>query len=173
MNDLTYLIVLRLIHISCAVFWAGSTIYLASFIGPAVKASGPEGGRFMQQLAKTNKLPLVMTLAATLTVVAGLLLFWELSNGFQSEWMKTKHGMVLSIGGGLAIIAYLEGLFVTRPTVEKINKLGKAIAIAGGSPNEEQMQQLAKLRKKIFSANNFVATLLAITVIAMSLVRYI
>lgn len=173
MHNLTYLIILRLIHITCGIFWAGATIYLASFVSPAVKAIGPEGNKFMQQLAKTNKLPLVMTLAATLTVVAGLLLFWELSDGFQSEWMKTKHGMVLSIGGGLAIIAYLEGLFVTRPTVEKINKIGKAIALAGGQSTEEQMQQLMKLRKKIFSANNLVAFLLALTVIAMSLIKYI
>lgn len=173
MHNLSYLIVLRLIHITCAIFWAGATIYLASFVGPAVKASGPEGTKFMQQLAKTNKLPLVMTLAATLAVVAGLLLFWELSDGFQSAWIKTNHGMVLSIGGGLAIIAYLEGLFVTRPTVDKINKLGKAIAMAGAPPSEEQAQQLMKLRKKIFAANIFVAALLTITVIAMSLVRYI
>ena len=167
-----YLIIFRLIHISCGVFWAGATIYLAVFIAPAVQASGPEGTKFMQQLAKTNKLPLVMTLAATLNVIFGLLLLWKLSDGFQSAWMGSEHGIILSIGGSIAIIAYLEGLLVTRPTVEKINKLGQAIAKAGGPPSPEQVQQLMAYRKKIFAANNFVATLLAITVILMSVVRY-
>lgn len=172
MDNLTYLIILRLLHICFGVFWAGAAIYLACFIAPAVKAAGPEGTRFMQQLARTNKLPVVMTIAATLTVLSGVLLLWKLSGGFQSAWMSSRHGMILNIGGGLAIIAYFEGLFVTRPTVEKINKLGQNIAAAGNPPTAEQMQQLMQLRKKIFAANNFVAVLLAITVIAMSLVRY-
>ena len=166
------LIVLRLLHIATGVFWAGATIYLACFIAPAVKAAGPEGTRFMQQLAKTNKLPVVMTIAATINVVCGILLLWKLSDGFQSAWMSSEHGMLLSIGGGLAIIAYLEGLFVTRTTVMKINKLGQEIAKSGGPPTPEQAQQLMAYRKKIFAANNFVAVLLALTVIIMSVVRY-
>ena len=166
------LIILRLLHICTGVFWAGATIYLALFIAPAVQASGQEGTKFMQVLTKTRKLPIVMTIAATLNVICGIWLLWKLSDGFQSAYMSSEHGIILSIGGTLALIAYLEGLFVTRPTVMKVAKLGGAIAKAGGPPTPEQMQQLMAYRKKIFSANNFVATLLAITVILMSVVRY-
>ena len=174
MSQQTYTIVLLMFHICTGVFWAGATIYLAAFVAPAVKASGAEGTKFMQQLSRTNNLPLWMTLAATLNVLCGVLLLWKLSDGFQNhEWMSSKRGMTLSIGGGLAIIAYLEGLFITRPTVMKVAKLGKAIAAAGGPPSAEQMQQMMAYRKKIFSANNFVATLLAAAVIAMSLAKYI
>jgi uncharacterized membrane protein len=173
MTDQTYLIILRLLHICTGVFWAGAVIYLAAFVTPAVKALGPEGGKFMQQLAKTNKLPVVMTIAATLNVLCGILLFWNLSDGFQGAWMSSLHGMILSIGGGLAIIAYLEGLLVTRPTIAKINQLGESIAKAGGPPTAEQAQQLNAYRGKIFKANNFVAFLLAITVIFMSIAKYL
>lgn len=171
MDQLTYLIILRLLHIVCGVFWAGATVYLAAFITPAVKALGPEGGKFMQQLAKTNKLPMVMTIAATVNVLAGILMLWKLSDGFQYEWMITKHGLVLNTGALLAIIAYLEGLLVTRPTILKINILGEQIA--GGPPTAEQMQLLNGYRQKIFTANNLVAVLLALTVVAMSLIRYL
>lgn len=173
MSDQTYLIILHLLHICTGVFWAGATIYLAAFIVPAVRAMGPDGSKFMQQLAKTNKLTLVMSLAASLNVLCGILVLWKLSSGFQGAWMSSRHGMILSIGGGLAIIAYLEGLLVTRPTVEKLNMLGKNIAVAGSPPSAEQIQQLGAYRTKIFKATNFVAFMLAITVILMSIAKYL
>src|SRR4051812_47892482 len=112
-----YLIILRIIHIVCAILWAGGVIYLAMFIVPAVKALGPDGGKFMQQLSRTNNMPLIMTLTATFTVVGGILLIERLSGGFTPEWFGTPHGIVLSTGATFAIIAYLIGLFVNRPTV--------------------------------------------------------
>jgi hypothetical protein len=167
-----YLTILRLLHISLGVFWAGATIYLAAFVAPAVQASGPEGSKFMQNLARTNKLPLVMMIAATLNVLTGILLLWELSAGFQPSYMGSAHGIILSFGGTLAIIAYIIGLSVTRPTVDKVAKLGMTIAQSGGVPNAEQKQLLDGFRKKIFSANKMVAILLAFAVVAMSIVRY-
>jgi uncharacterized membrane protein len=167
-----YLIILRLLHIGSGVFWAGAVIYLAAFISPAVKALGPDGGKFMQQLARTNRLPLVMTLIPIINVVSGVLLLWKLSDGFQNGLMATEHGMILSMGGGLAIIAFFIGLFVNRPTVVRISHLGQTMAKQGSPPSAEQMQQLMALRKKLFTATNIVAVLLALTVIAMSIVRY-
>ena len=81
-----YLIFLRFLHIVSAVFWAGSIMYLAWFIIPAVKALGPDGGKFMQQLARTNKLPIVMLITGTLTNLGGILLIERLSGGFQGYW---------------------------------------------------------------------------------------
>jgi hypothetical protein len=173
MSDLTYLIILRLIHITCGIFWAGATIYVALFIQPAVKATGPEGSKFVQQLAKTNKLPIVMMLVALLTVISGVLMIWKLSGGLQSEWMASKHGIVLSTGGAFAIIAFLIGFTVNRPTVAKIAATGKLIAAQGAPPSAEQLKQLNSLKNRLFTATNIVASLLAITVIAMSIVRYL
>lgn len=171
MGSLTYLIILRLLHISCGVFWGGAAIYLSAFVGPAVKALGPDGGKFMQQLARTNKLPLVMTAASTITIVAGILLIWELSGGLQYEWLVSTHGMILTIGAVLAIIAYFEGLLITRPTVLKINQLGQQIG--SDKPSAEQIQQLGFYRNRIFAANKHAAVLIALAVIAMSISRYL
>jgi len=167
-----YLIFLRLIHIVCAIVWGGGVIYLALFIVPAVKALGPDGGKFMQQLSRTNRMPLIMTLAGTLTVLGGILLIERLSGGFSAAWFGTPHGIVISTGGSLAIIAYLIGMFVNRPTVERIAAIGKAAADKGGPPSPEQMQELQKLRTRLFSAVNYTAWLVLGAAISMSIARY-
>ena len=92
-----YLIFLRFIHIVSAIFWAGSIMYLAWFVGPAVRALGPDGGKFMQQLTRTNKMPTAMAIAGLLTNIGGILLIERLSGGFQSYWFCTPHGIIISI----------------------------------------------------------------------------
>lgn len=169
---MAYLIILRLVHIVCAVFWTGSVLYLTGFVFPAVKALGPDGGKFMQQLSRTNKLPLVMNLAASLSILAGILLMERISGGFQSVWFGSPHGIVISIGGTLALIAYILGFAISRPTIMKIGTLGQKIAAAGGPPSAEQAQKLLKLRNKLIGATNMVAVLLLGALIAMSIVRY-
>ena len=167
---MAYLIILRLIHIACGTFWAGVSIYLATFILPASKGAGPAGGRFMQQLSQTNKLPLVMFLIPTLSVLSGILLIWKLSNGLQTSWVESDHGMILIVGGSLAIIAYLTGFIMSRPAIMGISSIGKEMA--GNPPNEAQAAELARLRKKLTTGTNIVAILLTGAVIAMSIVRY-
>jgi uncharacterized membrane protein len=171
-TPMEYLIILRFIHIVSAVFWAGSVMYLALFIVPAVRALGPDGGKFMQQLSQTNKMPLIMTVSATLTVVGGILLIERLSGGFNAAWFGTPHGIIISLGGTLALAAYLVGMFVNRPTVERIATIGKTAAAAGGPPSPDQVMELQKLRQRLFAAVNITAWLVLAATIAMSVVRY-
>ena len=165
------MIVLRLVHIFAGVFWAGATFYLAVFILPAAKAI-PEGGKFMQQLTNTNKLPAVMLWAGTLNVLAGLLLVWRMSGGFGYVWFASATGMTLSTGGIFAITAYIIGVTVNFPAINKMSRIGKEIASAGGPPTPEKMQQLMALRNKLTSATHAVAWLLCVTVICMAIGRY-
>ena len=167
-----YLIILRLLHIVSAVFWAGSIMYLAWFIIPTIKALGPDGGKFMQQLSQTNKLPLVMSIAGTLTVVGGILLIERLSGGFEMQWFGTPHGIVISIGGTLALIAWVMGLSINKPAVDKMAAIGKAAAASGAPPSPEQQEVLQKLRAKVFKTTNVMAGLIFIAAICMSIVRY-
>lgn len=167
-----YLIFLRLIHIVSAVFWAGAIMYFAWFIIPAAKALGPDGAKFMQQLSSTNKLPVIMFTAGTLTIVGGILLIERLSIGFQLNWFGTSHGIVISIGGALALIAYVIGLSVNLPTLKRMGAIGKVIAASDAPPNPEQMQELQRLRIKLFAATNIMAILLLGATISMSIARY-
>jgi hypothetical protein len=87
--------------------------------------------------------------------------------------MGTRHGIILSTGASLAIIAFLIGVTVNKPAVGKIAAISRAIATQGSPPTAEQMQQLGKLRERLFMATNIVAVLLAATVVFMSIVRYL
>lgn len=167
-----YLTLLRFIHIVSAIFWGGSIMYLAWFVIPAVKALGPDGGKFMQQLARTNKLPIAMLITGTLTVFGGILLIERLSGGFHSDWFASTHGIIISTGGAFALIAYITGLTVNLPVTKRMNAIGAAVAASGGPPSAEQQQELQKLRNKLFKATNMMAGLIFLAAVAMSIVRY-
>ena len=169
---MSYLVILRLVHILCAVFWAGTLMYLAGFIVPTVKKLGPDGGKFMQQLARTNRLPLVMNLAASLTILAGILLMERVSGGFQSEWFSTQYGMIISLGAGFSIIAYIIGIMVNMPAAIRMGAIGKQVAASGAPPTPEQQQTLQRLRKNLFTATNYIALLLVLATACMAVAQY-
>ena len=83
-----YLILLRLIHIGSGVFWAGTAIMMAAFLEPTVRAAGPEGGRFTQQLTGQSRFSLFMSLSALLNALSRLLLYWPLSEHLRGSSHK-------------------------------------------------------------------------------------
>jgi uncharacterized membrane protein len=161
-------LILRLLHIFSGVFWAGAVIYMASFVIPASNAAGPAGGQFMQKLM-SRKVPLWMMAASVINVLAGFRLMWILS-GWRQEWFTSPNGMSLTIGGAAAIIAIIYGMSVLRPASARMAKLAQAIG--GGTPTAEQTAEVTRLRSKLGSGNTFVAILLSIAVIFMSIAKY-
>lgn len=162
---------LRLLHIGTGIFWAGSVIYLAAFITPAVNALGADGGKFMQQLSRTNKLPLWMAILSTLNVLSGFRLIMIRSGNFQADWFMTYEGGCYTLGGVLAFGAYMIGMMVSKPAVDRMAKIGEAVAKAGGSPTPEQSQEIAALRAKLAKGVRLVAWHLAATVVLMAIAR--
>jgi hypothetical protein len=172
MSDQTYIIILRLLHIGFGVFWAGSVIFFALFIMPSLKAAGPDGAKFMQALGKSGY-PIAAMIAALITIISGFLLIWKLSHGFEPMWFKSWYARILTTGAAIAIIAFIIGFFINRPSAARINKIGEAIAKQGAGPTPEQMNEMMLLRKKIFKATNYIALLLALTIVSMSIFRYV
>lgn len=171
--DQWLVVIFRFLHIGAGVFWAGSIIYLAVFILPAVKAAGPEGGKFMQVLSATRSLPNVMNVLALTTIFSGLILMWHLSNGFDSYWMGSRFGIAVSTGMTTTIIGYLLGISINLPTIKKMAAMGKAIAASGAPPTPEQMEQIGAMRAKVGKVTVAIAHLLGITVIMMATARYL
>ena len=167
-----YLILLRLIHIVCTVIWTGGMIYLAAFVIPAAKASGPDGAKFIQQLYGTNKLPVIMNGAAILSIASGIILMQKLLGGLQPVFNST-HGLIIFIGALLALAGFIVGLSVNLPNARRMNTIGKMLAASGTPPNEVQLEELQRLRSKSFAATNVIAILLLASLILMSIVKYL
>lgn len=168
-----YLTLLRFLHIGPGVFWAGGVFYMAFFVMPAIRKLGPEGGKFMQQLARTNSMPNFMTTLGLITLTAGLLLLWEVSGHFSGEWLLSLHGITLLFGAAAGITALTLGFVINKPAAERIGQLGAEIAKAGGPPTPAQTQELGMLRNRVSFGTNMIATFIGLAVAAMAIVRYL
>lgn len=162
-----YLLILRIIHILSGVFWAGSTLVFATYIEPSIRASGPEGGKVMQRLAAAGYSK-AMAVAGSLTVLAGLLLYWTASGHLRLAWVTSGQGLALSLGGLSAIIALVIGYFVQFRAIARMQAIGASVAAAGGPPSPEQGAEIASLRERLRNAGVWNAGLLAFTVLAMA-----
>ena len=74
MDDRMIMVVLRLIHIVGGVLWVGAVALMTSFVVPAVRSAGAQGGRVMQELMQRRRLPFYMNVVAGLTMLSGLVL---------------------------------------------------------------------------------------------------
>jgi uncharacterized membrane protein len=163
-----YLTVLRIIHIFAAVTWVGGGIFLMSVLTPTVRDAGPDGGRFMLQLAKYGRWGRVLTMSAILTVLAGLLLFWPTSSGLNQAWLKSPNGITLTIGSIVGILALGHGAFVTSPITGKMGVVAKQILDQKGPPPADLMKQAQELGVKLGQHTTISVALGAIALLFMA-----
>lgn len=167
-----YLVFLRLVHIIGGVAWAGGAFMLAVFIEPTVRASGPEGGRFMQGLLQKKLLAYLLSTGG-LAVLSGLLLLEQVSGTFNVDYLSSSTGVSFVVGGLFGLVAFLIAMFMGRPAIKKMSALGAAVAQGGGAPNSEQMSEMGVLQGKVRLAARLVAGLLIVALIGMSAARYL
>ncbi len=167
---MTIKIILRLVHILAGTFWAGATLMYVSSVQPAIRSSGPEGGRFMQRLVGSTKYPMLMNLTSTLTVLVGLILLW-MDASFDTSWLLSREGIFFWIGGLAGLIAFLTGFFVMRPSAQKLGELGKQIQSAGGQPTPEQGSEMQAIQKRMHTAEISNTILIIIALLTMATAR--
>lgn len=168
----TEILVLRLLHIFTGVFWAGGVFYLAFFIFPAVNAMGAEGGKFMQQLARTKKMPTIMSIMGLVSVLSGLRLMQIMSANFQAAWFQSNFGIAITIGSVASIAALIIGIGLNRPRANRMAKISAAVAASGAPPSPEQMQEIGKLKSQLEKGVNIMAWHLLVAVVLMATARY-
>jgi len=166
------LIIARILHVGAGVFWAGSIIFMARFLFPAITDAGPAGGQVMQAMAKRG-LMAAMPAAAIITILAGIYLFYRVSAGFDSIYMGSGPGITYSIGGLMAIIALIIGGTTVRASMEKVLKLGETLPSTPESNRAAVMAEMNALRQKGINATRLVSVLLMITVFCMAIGRYV
>lgn len=173
MNGMSVFLLARFIHVVAGVTWAGALIFIPWFLLPAVRATGPAGGTFMQQIVRVQKLPVYLVSLMALTVLSGLSLYWLDIVAFGPAWMHTGPGRTFSLGGALAILTALLGLFVNMPTAGKMAALSASIQASGASPSTAQAAELARLQNRLNRAGQAAAVLTLLAVTCMGVARYV
>jgi uncharacterized membrane protein len=166
------LILLRIVHIFAGGLWIGAAISYLFFIKPSVKAIGPAGPQFMQNLAERRKYPVFMISTSLLTVLAGGILYWFSSGGFNAAWIDSGPGIGFTIGSLAALVAFLVGNFGIGPTAAQMGALGQQIGASGGGPSPEQISALQALEKKLSNAERIDFVMLVIAMLTMATARY-
>jgi hypothetical protein len=166
------IVVLRFLHIFFGVFWAGAVFTTARYILPTVVVSGPEGQRFMLRLALERGLTRAMIVAGTITVLAGLMLMWHDSAGFQRSWMGSGMGVMLSVGALAAVGALATGIR-SAMLAAKLGRLAAAMQAKGGPPTPEQQTEAQGLGARLAAGARAVAIQLVIAVLCMAVARYV
>lgn len=173
MSESLIMIGLRVIHIVCGVFWAGTAIAVAWFLLPAQRAVGQPGSVFMQQLMFGQRLRNFLAGAMALTILSGLTMYARLAMVTHGAWASSRTGIVLGIGAVAAIIAGGIGGGVIGRLGQKMMELGKKIQASGAPPTDAQKAEMAALQGKIQNGFRTVAVLLLITIVAMASARYL
>jgi hypothetical protein len=166
------LLVMRVVHVLCGVFWAGALIFMALFLTPAIRDAGPDGANVALGLQRRRLLD-IMPLVAVVTILSGLWLLWRVSGGFQPAFFHTGTGTVISVGAAAALIALAIGLGVMRPAMTGAFRIAQAAAAAPPPERETQLAIVQRLRQRAAAAGRAVAGLLTIAVMAMALARYL
>ncbi len=167
------MIFLRLVHIILGVFWAGTLFFVVLFLGPSVRAVGPDGARVMQALQRRQFMN-VMPVVAALTILSGLILYWRLSGGLAAGWVTSPFGLSLTVGGVASILAFAIGVFGMRAATLRASRLGAALASTPqGEERETSQAEIQRLRLRAATSARWVAGLLVIAVATMAVARYL
>lgn len=165
------MIVLRVIHIFSGVFWVGASFFNLGFLQPTVRATGSEGQKVMQHLSGHTRFTLTAYTAATLTLLSGWTMYWNLF-GFRLSILSTASGLVLTAGAVAGTIAWLIAIILVRGAMGQMQTLGGAIQAQGGAPTAEQASQLQAIGGRLTSMGQWAAIFMVIALLGMSTAQY-
>lgn len=166
------MLALRVLHVVLGVFWAGTLIFTAFFLLPSIREAGPDGAKVTAGLMRRRFLT-VIPIVALITILSGFWLYSKVSVGFQPEYMRSRPGMAIGVGGLTAILAFLLGVSIVRPSMLKAVALSQAAAAGPAAERDARMAEAQALRIRAGKAGTAVALLLIVTTVAMAVARYL
>lgn len=167
------IIALRLVHIVLGSVWVGIVVFNTIFLGPAVQELGADGGKVMGVLVRRGMMTF-LPIVALGTILSGVWLLWKVSLGFNEHYFHTASGHAFSGGGAMAILAYLIGITVMRPSMLRAGALAQRMAqVTDETERSARQQQVQALRSRARTSGVVVATLLVLSTAAMAVGRYL
>ena len=169
---ITYLIILRLVHVIASVCWAGGGFIFFLFIEPTAKALAPSGMQFVEYMVTKRHFSVFMVITSTLTLLSGALLLWQYASDRWLGYMSTGPGLGFTIGSVVGMIVYFIGMLGVNPRAVKLAKIGQEIQAAGGPPTPEQGAEMHKLDRQLSTLSLVDFVLVALSLVLMGTARY-
>jgi hypothetical protein len=166
-------ILLRLLHIVCAVLWVGGAALATLFLLPAVNLAGPVGGQFMQVLVNRTKMTQFLPAIGGIAVLSGIGLYWRDAAVAGHSFGGSRMGMTLAIGGLCGLLGLIVGGIMTGRSANELGAMGATIAKSGGAPSGEQAARMGVLRDRMKTGSKVSLALMLIATMAMAVARYV
>jgi uncharacterized membrane protein len=161
--------VLRLVHILCGAFWLGCAVTLGFFVAPALLNGEVLGAQKLKHIMVRGRLGVILPVVVILAIVSGL---WLYRIDFPHMQMQhlTPRALDYTLGGFLAIIAFVVGISINSPTGSKIAVLADAMDPA--APTASQDAELVRLSRKLLISARATGILTLGAGAFMALARY-
>jgi hypothetical protein len=140
------MILLRFSHVFFGAIWVGMMAFQVFFLAPSLSELGPDAGK--------------------LALISGFWLFARLSGGNTGALMQTRMGMAFGLGGAVALLAFLIGIFVMRPAMMKSMQLAQ-------SRDPGVSAEVQRLQGRATTLGRVVTVMLLFTLAAMAVARYL
>lgn len=165
-----FLVVLRAVHITTAVIWAGGTFVMAGFHEFVLDAGDEE--RTLRRLAGYAGVSQVIGIAGVVAVLTGLVMYWTVSGGLQLGWIGSPYGLTITVGAVAGLFAFTAGAGLVGLTNNKVEAMATDVA-SGGGLTDDQSAVLGTYRHRIRRGERLVAVLLLVAVLAMATAQYV
>lgn len=160
---------LRIVHIVAGTLWVGGAALFFFYIEPTMNKLGPDAEKFVQEAIHRRKAPIYFVTISTLTVVAGVILYWRDFGGIDTSPM----GLALGLGGLAAFIAWLGGNLLIPRTLGQLSALGAEMKAAAAPPSGELVARMHATQERLRLIGAVDLALLGFAVIAMASARYL
>lgn len=161
---------LRIVHIVGGILWVGGAALFFLYLEPTINKLGPDAEKFVDEMINRRKVPIYFAAASTLTVIAGVILYWRDFGGIETT---SPYGLALGIGGVAALIAWVGGNLLIPQTLGKVSAIVTEIKEAGGPPSDEQAGRLHAVQGRLRTIGLIDLVLLAVAVVGMASARYL
>lgn len=164
--------ILSIKYIVAGSLWVGFIVFNAFLLGPAIQDAGPGAASIMPALAR-RRLMTILPALALVAILSGLWLFWLVSGTKLGAYLQTATGAALGLGAACALVAYVIGMLVARPSTLRAAALLQQVETLSAEARAQRLEEAARLRKRGTASSQLVGVLLLVATICMAVARYL
>lgn len=167
------LLLLRVVHILCGMFWVGSSLFTVLFLTPVLMRAGQSTASTVMAGLQARRLFTVLPTIGVLTIASGARLMWITSGGFSRTYFTLPMGRMLAWSALFGIAAFLVAMLVIRPASARALRLAAMLQEPGASSDHETISaRLGRARVLTVRASAAAMVLVVLSAIGMAAARY-